>query len=115
MNATLNIANGFEATGYVPVVNTLGLEKNLREVAGHARHAAMFVAAPIIGLAFVIALPLIGLAMLAWLAVRTLPARAKDIALFAAAPFIGLAYIATFPVIGFGALVWAGVKAARAK
>ncbi len=80
--------------------------------AGHAaKFALMLVAAPLMGLAFVIAGPLAGLAYLVWMAVRT-PA-AKRIALFAAAPFVGLAYVIAFPFVGVGVLAYCAVKAAR--
>ena len=78
---------------------------------GAARNVALAVAAPFIGLAFVVLFPIAGLAMLAWLGARALARRAgriarfaKNVALFLAAPFVGLAYTLAFPVIGAGML-----------
>jgi hypothetical protein len=81
-----------------------------------ANTAATALAAPFIGLAFVIALPFIGLGALAWAAGRALMRNAtarfaRDVLLFVAAPFIGLAYALAFPFIGAGALAWYGARA----
>lgn len=89
--------------------------------AGHAINAATnAVAAPFIGLLFVIALPFIALGALAWVAGRALRRNVaarylKNVLLFAAAPFIGLAYAVAFPFVGLGTLAWYGVRAARAR
>lgn len=83
-----------------------------------AVRAALAVAAPLIGLGFVVAFPLVGLAMLAWIGVRALARRAKplarfakNVALFVAAPFVGLAYAMAFPFVGMGLLAWKGARA----
>jgi len=110
---TLNV------TGY----RYAGLDR-ATEVAGHVNKAAetvvMVMAAPLIGLAFVVALPFAGIAYLAWLAAKALVAyrralwkRVRGVVLFFAAPFIGLAYAVALPFVGFGALVWMGLRAAR--
>lgn len=77
------------------------------------RNLALGLAAPAIGLAFVVLGPFAGLVALAWIAAKALAERypaaarnARNVALFAAAPFIGLAYAALFPVVGIGALAW---------
>lgn len=92
----------------------------LRTAVRNTGKAAALVAAPFIGLAFVIGLPVIGLGVLAWLAVRAAAARwpgaariIKRVALFLAAPFIGLAYAFALPFVGIGALAWTAVRAAR--
>ena len=81
---------------------------------------ALLLAAPVIGLAYILAGPFIGLGMLAWMGTRELAKyRAtkkiahfvKDVALFLAAPFIGLVYAVLFPFIGLGMLAWMGMKA----
>jgi hypothetical protein len=69
------------------------------------------VAAPFIGLVYVLAFPIIGLAMLASIGARALPKRVKNIALFFMAPFIGLAYAVAFPFIGLAMVVWIGARA----
>ena len=82
-----------------------------------ARNIALGVAAPFIGLAFVLVAPIAGLVALAWIAAKALAAtrpgavrNARNVALFAAAPFIGLAYAALFPFVGIGALAWLALK-----
>ena len=82
-----------------------------------ARNLALGVAAPFIGLAFVLVAPLAGLAALVWFAAKALAVRhpgaarnARNVVLFVAAPFIGLAYAALFPVVGIGALAWIAVN-----
>ena len=81
---------------------------------------ALLLAAPVIGLAYILAGPFIGLGMLAWMGTRELAKHRatrkvarfiKDVALFLAAPFIGLMYAVLFPFIGLGMLAWMGVKA----
>lgn len=83
-----------------------------------ARKIALAVAAPFIGLVYVVAFPIVGLAVLAWMGARALAGRARNIAVFAknvalflAAPFIGLAYALAFPFIGLALLAR---RAARA-
>jgi len=83
-----------------------------------AWNAALAVAVPFIGLAFIVAFPLAGLAMLAWMGVRAVARRAKplghfakNVALFVAAPFVGLVYAVAFPFVGIGVLAWRGTRA----
>jgi CheY-like chemotaxis protein len=78
----------------------------------------LMVAAPFIGLAYIIALPFAGLGALLWMGASALAKRwkkglvfAKNVALFIAAPFIGLFYALAFPFIGLGMLAWMGVRA----
>ena len=87
----------------------------LRE--GTGAKVAAAVAAPLIGLVFVVTLPVTGLAMLAWMGVRrAMPVAApagrflRNVGLFLAAPFIGLAYALAFPFIGICMLVARAVR-----
>ncbi|MBX3702509.1 MAG: response regulator [Steroidobacteraceae bacterium] len=82
--------------------------------------AALFLAAPFIGLFYLVVGPLVGLAVLAWMGAKALAEirvvrRAggflKNVALFVAAPFIGLLYALLFPFIGLGMLAWTGMRA----
>lgn len=86
--------------------------------AGGAVKIALAVAAPFIGLVYVVAFPIVGLAMLAWMGARALALRpgritrfARNVALFIAAPFVGLAYAVAFPFVGVGMLAWMGARA----
>ncbi len=90
----------------------------------NAKNVALFLAAPLIGLAYAVLLPVVGIAMLAWVAGQALfalPAtkktlrRARDIALFLSAPFIGLAYAVMLPFVGMAMLLWVAVQALMAK
>ena len=87
-----------------------------------AKRIGLLLAAPFIGLAWIVAFPFIGLgflAVLAFKALATLPvAKApltfvKNVGLFVAAPFIGLAYVVMLPFVGAAMLAWTGVKALK--
>ncbi len=89
---------------------------------GTAWNAAKLIAAPFLGLAFVIVFPFVGLAMLAWMGARALLGRlpriarfARNVGLFFAAPFIGLAYAIAFPFVGLGLLALHGFRALARK
>lgn len=78
------------------------------------KNIALFLAAPFIGLAYVIAMPFVGAGMLAWMGGKALFEKApmvKTIAMTVATPFIGLAFILVAPIVGIGALGWYGTKA----
>ena len=82
-----------------------------------AKNIALFLAAPFIGLAYIIAAPFVGAAALAWFGAKALMAlvrkseTATRIVQGVAAPFIGLAFVIALPVAGLGALAWVGTKA----
>jgi hypothetical protein len=87
---------------------------------GTLKNVALFLAAPFIGLAYIVALPLVGLVVMAVLvgraaakfnAIRKAALVLKHVGLVVAAPFIGLAYVVFFPFIALGALVWVAGKA----
>jgi hypothetical protein len=109
-----------KVTGYPLAGYELDRAAAYAATAAHAaKTATMLVAAPFIGLAFVVALPFMGLGVAAWLAARALWTHyraaliaARNVALFFAAPFIGLVYAVAFPFVGTAALVWMGVRAA---
>ena len=92
------------------------------------KNVALFLAAPFVGLAYILAFPVVGLGMLAWMAIQAQkkkseeaaalqpaapakPSALKTTALMIAAPFIGLAYIIVGPIVGLGMLLWFGVQA----
>jgi len=80
------------------------------------KNVALFLAAPFIGLAYVIAMPFVGAGMLAWEGGKALANKfpmLKHAAMAVAAPFIGLAFILVAPLVGIGALGWHGTKALR--
>lgn len=78
------------------------------------KNVALFLVAPLIGLAYLIAFPIIGIALLAWTAAKAVMnnAKARPLALALAAPFVGLAFVTVGPIAGLGALAWIGAKAA---
>jgi len=86
------------------------------------RNVALFLAAPFVGLAYILAFPVVGLGMLAWTAFQAQKAKAeaaapakpsalKTAALVLAAPFIGLAFVVAGPILGLGMLLWFGFQA----
>jgi hypothetical protein len=77
------------------------------------KNVALFVAAPFIGLAYLLAFPLVGFAMLAWIAGKAAmnSDKVRPIALGIAAPFIALAFVTVGPIAGLGALAWTGAGA----
>ena len=97
----------------------VGTERGVKKAAHTVKHIAMGVAAPFIGLAYVLLAPLVGLAALVWIAlkpaaevplVKKVLTFAKNALLFFAAPFVGLIYIMLLPVFGLGALIWTAVR-----
>jgi len=98
-----------------PVVTPAAVEPEPRKGGAFrfVRNLALFLAAPLVGFAYVMAFPLIGLGLIAWhgagaVARRSprLAATAKRARLFAAAPFVGLAYTVVLPFVGLGMLLW---------
>lgn len=91
------------------------------------KNVVLFLAAPFVGLAYIVALPFVGLAVLAWMAaraageyrvVRNVGVIAKHVGMLLAAPFIGLAAILVLPPVGIATLIWLaarGLVAARQK
>jgi CheY-like chemotaxis protein len=90
--------------------------------AGIGKQVGLLVAAPFLGLAYVVIVPFAGLATLialpVWYGGKALARRAgaikkwmKNVALFLAAPFVGLAYVIAMPFVMAGMLVWVGLKA----
>jgi CheY-like chemotaxis protein len=88
-------------------------------VQGAWKGFALFLAAPFIGLFYLVVGPLVGLAVLAWMGAKAIAGNRvarkvggflKNVGLFIAAPFIGLLYAILFPFIGLGMLAWTGVR-----
>ena len=107
--------NGFEITT-LNAVNDATIHEAPKTERTMIKTIGMFLAAPFIGLAYVIALPIIGIYHLAKLALeayaKRVPAtsgemkgammvKVKNIGLFFAAPFIALAYVIALPFVGF--------------
>ncbi len=82
-------------------------------MAKRAKNVALFLAAPFIGLVYLMAFPVIGVALLVWYAGKAVMAnkKARTVALTVAAPVIALVFITAGPIVGLGALAWAGGKA----
>ena len=89
-------------------------DERMHEKRSVVKTAAMFFAAPIIALAYVIAMPFVGIFLIAKLTLEVCVKRfpelngrlkkaatlAKNIGLFFASPFIALAYVAALPLVG---------------
>lgn len=98
------------------------VEATVEEVAqgSRAKNIALFLAAPFIGLVYIMFMPFVAAGMIAWFGAKALAAKAaalpenvKKLGLLVAAPFLGLAFILVLPVVGIGALGYYAVKAAR--
>ncbi len=99
----------------------------LQGVARVVKNIALFLAAPFVGLAYILTFPIVGLGMLAWMAIQAQQKKsavanmahpvpvassiAKSTAIFLAAPFIGLVYVIVGPIVGLGMLLWFGFQA----
>jgi hypothetical protein len=86
--------------------------------AGHKRgskvkNVLLFLAAPFVGLAYLMAFPFVGLGMLAYVAGKAVMKndRVRPYAMIIAAPVITLAFVTIGPIVGLGALAWIGGKA----
>ena len=92
------------------------------------KNVALFLAAPFVGLAYILAFPIVGLGMLAWMAIQAQkkkseeaakmqpaapanPSLLRSTALLLVAPFIGLAFVIAGPIVGLGMLLWFGFRA----
>lgn len=91
---------------------------------GLLKNIALFLAAPFIGLVYIIALPFVGIAAVAlptaraaakFAAVRAAGDVLRAVGAALAAPAIGLAFVVFSHFIGLGALAWIARKAATAK
>jgi CheY-like chemotaxis protein len=100
----------------------------LQNAGRFAKNVALFLAAPFVGLVYILTFPIVGLGMLAWTAIQAQkkkseeaakvqpaapakPSFVRNTALFLAAPFIGLAYFIIGPIVGLGLLLWFGFQA----
>ena len=92
------------------------------------KNVGLFLAAPFVGLVYILTFPIVGLGMLAWTAIQAQqkkaqesateqakapakPSIAKTAALMVAAPLIGLAFVVAGPLLGIGLLLWFGFMA----
>lgn len=91
---------------------------------GLLKNIALFLAAPFIGLVYIIALPFVGIAAVAlptaraaakFAAVRAAGDVLRAVGAALAAPAIGLAFVVFSHFIGLGTLAWIARKAATAK
>ncbi len=84
------------------------------KVESRTKNVALFLAAPFIGLAYIVAMPFVAAGMLAWFGGKALAKKlpiVKPIALTLAAPVLGLVFIVAAPFIGLALFGWYGTKA----
>jgi len=88
------------------------------------KNIALFLAAPFIGLAYIVALPIVGMAVMANLAgraaakyplVRSVARVMRNVTMMVVGPVIGLVSVVLFPFIGLAMLAWMAGKAAMAR
>ena len=112
--------NGYAVgMGYAPgyAGRTVNTARVAARIVKNAKNVALFLAAPFIGLVYLITFPFVGIALLAWMAAKAAMKNEKTrpIAIVIAAPFIGLAFVTVGPIAGLVALAWyAGRKLMRA-
>ena len=108
----LMVGMGFGGA-YTGSGNAVAAAKGETGMGKRAKNVALFLAAPFIGLAYLLAFPVVGFALLAWVAAKAVMKsdKARPAALAIAAPFIGLAFVTVGPIVGLGALAWFGGKA----
>ena len=105
-----------------PAPTVARAEPAVERAIGPLKTVGLLLAAPLLGLAYVIFFPIVGLATLVgtviWHSMKALAERvrhidtfAKNVGLFLAAPFIGLAYVVALPFVGIGMVAWIGAKA----
>jgi hypothetical protein len=108
------IVTSHGTAAYEPAV-PIAVEVETRSV---AKNIALFLAAPLIGLVYLVAMPFVGLGALIWIGAKALAAKipaVKAMALAIAAPFIGLAFVVAMPFLGLGALAWVGSRRLTAR
>lgn len=117
MSALKNILtarHGFMAEGPAWTVPAeTAAVKNEAATGSHLKNVALFLAAPFIGLAYLMTFPLVGMGMIAWMVGKKLLANktARPILLAIAAPFVSIAFVTVGPVVGLGAMAWIGGRA----
>ena len=118
--------NGVEIT-MLNAVNDATIHEAPKTVRTLIKTIGMLMAAPFIGLAYVIALPIIGIYQLAKLALEAYAKRApatsgkmkkvkvmaRNIGLFFAAPFVALGYVIALPFVGFFMIAKLAMEAHR--
>jgi len=121
-------AHSAVATEAVEQPAAIPAQSGVQNVARIVKNVALFLAAPFVGLAYILAFPVVGLGMLAWMAIQAQKEKSdelaklqpatpkkssvlKSTALFLAAPFIGLAFVIVGPIVGLGMLLWFGFHA----
>lgn len=79
------------------------------------KRVALFLASPVVGLAYIAAMPVVAAALLAWLGAKALaartPASVKKAGLILASPLLGLGFIVALPLAGVTALGYYAFKA----
>ncbi|MBE0615743.1 MAG: hypothetical protein IH604_18905 [Burkholderiales bacterium] len=110
----LTAKHGFMAEGPAWAVPAETVAVKNEAAAGlHLKNVALFLAAPFIGLAYLITFPLVGMGMIAWMVGKKLLANktARPILLAVAAPFVSIAFVTVGPVVGLGAMAYVGGRA----
>ncbi|MBE0619269.1 MAG: response regulator [Burkholderiales bacterium] len=127
MSASSATAHGAAAAAVEMQPAATPEQGRVQGIARVVKNVALFLAAPFIGLAYLLAFPIVGLGMLAWTAMQaqqkksaaaenlqpavTKSSAVRNTAIFLAAPFIGLVYVIVGPIVGLGMLLWFGFQA----
>jgi CheY-like chemotaxis protein len=106
------VAHAIEEVIEVPAAGPAA-EAPAHKKGSRAKNVLLFLAAPFVGLAYLLAFPFVGLGMLVWLGGKAVMKndRIRPFAMIIAAPVITLAFVTIGPIVGLGALAWIGGKA----
>ena len=108
-----NLPESAAAPEAMPEVMTFAAE----HPASRAKNIALFLAAPFIGLVYIMAMPFVAAGMLLWFAAKALaaklPENVKKLGMLIVGPLLGLGFILALPLVGIGALGYYAVKSAR--
>jgi CheY-like chemotaxis protein len=109
---TLAATAGEAAPAVADGIETPALAAAEERPASNVKNIALFLAAPFVGLAYLLAFPVFGLGMLAWVAGKAVMKNDKirPIACLIAAPFITLAFVTVGPIVGLGMFAWMAGK-----
>ena len=108
----LMVGMGF-VPAYTGTAHKASTAKGGLKLGKRAKNVALFLAAPFIGLAYLLAFPVVGFGALLWMGAKAVmnSDKARPVAVAIAAPFIGLAFVTVGPIAGLAALAWLGARA----
>jgi CheY-like chemotaxis protein len=107
------VAHAIEDAIAVPAAAPAAPAETAEHRGSKVKNVLLFLAAPFVGLAYLMAFPFVGMGMLAYIGWKAVMKNdtLRPIAMIVAAPVITLAFVTIGPIVGLGALAWIGGKA----